>query len=313
MQLKLYLIVILLFINLFSQFAIVDGSIEKSVNDRVTGYIIIPILLLYLSLSSAISFSRNIGRIKSKQVKFAEGNINVEMRKSYSNDELGDIEKNLDKMAGNLSSVIRAVLITSTKLAGISEMLAAGTEEASASISEVEMTVKEINRSANKQSSFISQVNEKLERHLLEVQKISQEIFFASTSVVKVASRTNILALNASIEAAKAGKAGKGFNIVATQVRDLSKDAKSSASSITEQVEEINYNLKSNVDNILEEVRGIRKIAEETALGASEADSSTSEQVLMLSEISETSNELSDLAKNMQVLLAELNVIKAEN
>lgn len=286
--------------------AITETVQSRNLNLQITLFTI----LTFIVLTTTFNLTRNISRISRKQANFASGNLQIEKRFSYSNDELGDVEKSFDNMASNLSSIIRAVVITSTKLAGISEMLAAGTEEASASINEVEGTVKGINSSAHLQNSYINEVSDRLEHHLLEVQRISQEIYFASTSVVKVASRTNILALNASIEAAKAGKAGRGFNIVAKQVRDLSKDAKVSANSISEQVEQININLKDNISDILDEVRRIRKIANETASGAGEAEVSTSEQVLMLSEISETSSELADLAHNMQSLLKELNVVK---
>ena len=266
------------------------------------------IIVSAIAVLTAITLRITLSRLSKKQKHVSLGNIDVVMRKRYPNDEIGDVERGFDEMATSLKSIITGVLDTSYRLAGISEMLAAGTQEASASITDVSNTVQEISDGATRQNMQINQINEKLIDHQAQIRRASVEIANASFFVVKVAQRTNTLGLNAAIEAAKAKEYGKGLGIVADQVRLLSNDAKKSANSISEQVEEINTTIRKTIDSVIEDVKQVQKVASETVQGANEANSSTSEQVIMLSEIAATTNELSELAQQLNNLLHEFKI-----
>ncbi|MCE7733608.1 MAG: methyl-accepting chemotaxis protein, partial [Candidatus Heimdallarchaeota archaeon] len=224
-----------------TQFNDLKNSIRERVQVRDQWLAIgLAIIVSAIAVLTAITLRITLSRLSKKQTQVSLGNIDVVMRKRYPNDEIGDVERGFDEMATSLKSIITGVLDTSYRLAGISEMLAAGTQEASASITDVSNTVQEISDGATRQNMQINQINEKLIDHQAQIRRASVEIANASFFVVKVAQRTNTLGLNAAIEAAKAKEYGKGFGIVADQVRLLSNDAKKSANSISEQVEEIN-------------------------------------------------------------------------
>ncbi|MHA2251506.1 MAG: methyl-accepting chemotaxis protein [Candidatus Kariarchaeaceae archaeon] len=258
------------------------------------------LLILLITIQMATSF-RKIG--KEYQI-LSQGNLAVLGKsKRYASNEFGQMHKGFDTMVNNLRDILEVLQSASERMAGISEELAAGSEEASASVNEVSETVREFSAGSSEQNLLLNRVSGKLNEHQQEVEEAAKRIGETSSFVLKVAKRTNILGLNASIEAAKAGKFGRGFNVVAEEVRNLSEDTKGSANQIANLIEEIEYNMKNTVDEILREVNITKEVAENTAAGSEEANAATSEQVIMLKEISQTSNELSLLAQELREVI----------
>ena len=78
----------------------------------------------------------------------------------------------------------------------------------------------------------------------------SQEIGEFVNIITNIAQQTNLLALNASIEAARSGEAGKGFTVVANEVKELARETAKSAKDITCRVEAIQSSSKESTDAI---------------------------------------------------------------
>ncbi|KMT22004.1 methyl-accepting chemotaxis protein [Clostridium cylindrosporum] len=85
---------------------------------------------------------------------------------------------------------------------------------------------------------------------ITELEKQSNEVGDIVQAVVRIADQTNLLALNAAIEAARAGEHGRGFAVVADEVRNLAEISEKSARNITELVDEIQKNVKIVVKDI---------------------------------------------------------------
>lgn len=273
---------------------------EDDINFRLyIGTLSTSLLMIVILTISVISMLIIFKRLEKKFEIVSEGNLSIELKRSYGKTEFDNLEKAFDNIVVQLRSALGTIQITSERLSGFAEELAAGSEEASSSIKEVSDTMREFSGGASEQNIMLSRVTNKLQDHLEDVDRSSTRIGETSNFVLKVAKRTNILGLNASIEAAKAGRYGRGFNVVAEEVRDLSETTKGSANQIAEIIDNVQHSISKAVEDILREVNIVKEVAENTAAGSEEVSAATLEQVTMLEEISETSAELASLSQEL--------------
>ncbi|XKB99668.1 methyl-accepting chemotaxis protein [Niallia sp. JL1B1071] len=127
---------------------------------------------------------------------------------------------------------------------------------------------------------------------LLEQSSVAEENIRKTSEVVsiikKVADQTNLLGLNAAIEAARAGEKGKGFEVVANEIRKFSKETVTFTQTIAQTMEQI-----KNTTNSINE--SIEKIA---AIGEKQADSIQHTSVFM-EQILEMAKKLNDYSNKL--------------
>lgn len=239
------------------------------------------------------------------EISDGEGNLTVHLN-SQSTDELGELSRafnrfiekirnsvshaaqtanTLEDKAGALRNTANQTLTIchhqDNKLGELSQALS----ETSAFSSEIEeriRTAKHTTEEISEQSANIAQLSHKsrmagqqlivdVEEAVIEIEQLeqdSQKISDVMSSIAEIAAQTNLLALNAAIEAARAGEQGRGFAVVADEVRNLSLKTQTSAEQINQQIE----TLQEKVRHATQAIRKTQSKTTDRLTDSSKAD-----------------------------------------
>ena len=110
---------------------------------------------------------------------------------------------------------------------------------------QVSATIEELSASANN----ISYQQEELNTEITQVGVITEQINSILDAIKSIASQTKMLGLNASIEAARAGELGKGFSVVAKEIKNLAEDSKETANTISKLITKIQDSVTGTIKN----------------------------------------------------------------
>ena len=171
----------------------------------------------------------------------------------------------------------------STSASGMSEAVnsvSAAVEEMVASATEIEGRCEQENKVVKKSQSEAANADIAMK----ELQGLVEKIGAITQVIEDIASQTNLLALNATIEAAGAGDAGKGFTVVANEVKQLSRQTATATGDIRGQVEQI----QSVAHNVSERISQVAKIIMDIESSSQATLHSVQEQRFAISDISQS-------------------------
>lgn len=201
-----------------------------------------------------------------------------------------------DEVLAEHEQLSRAVAQVSEALQSLQEKIAPiaqNTDENLAQIQEALASMNTLTQTAQTMLTAVDDINTSVTSIAGDIKGYEQIL----KEISSIASQTNILAINASIEASRAGAAGKGFAVVANEVRSLATKSNSTVQRAKEYTERIEQSIESINDN----VANIVAKANETA------DNATS----MADILDQTSNHSADVTKNIQEISAITEEINA--
>ncbi len=223
-----------------------------------------------------------------------------------------EIEKNVQ----NLTSSLEHLSSTTTSMSKRAKVTMAGSKEVSSSIVQVNDAVSNISNKVETMLSSITSISKSSEEGkkiaiearkqskntttaILKLDEESEKIGDTINIISQIAFQTNILSLNAAVEAATAGEAGKGFAVVAQEVRNLATRSNEAAKEITNAI----LLIQSLVKNSLESINSIDNTIEQITSMSTHISDSISEQQTISNEVSsittETSSEINEITNTM--------------
>ncbi len=281
----------------------------------------------------------------------ANGDLTVKID-SDRTDETGQLLNSMNNMAANLKKLIADIKETSSNMASASEQLSASSEEMSKGVTsqsdrstqiasaahEMSQTVVEIARNASSIASSASgtaniakEGEHIVDKSVSEVKDIAATVSESSKVMVslgersrqigdiirvisEIADQTNLLALNAAIEAARAGEQGKGFAVVADEVRKLAERTAKATSEIGSMIGAIQEEVQKSVtsmDEVSKMVGTGVEFSTQTGEALHKIVSSVSELQMMVQQIASATEEMSATSEQISGdIMAVANVSK---
>ncbi|MFD2207340.1 methyl-accepting chemotaxis protein [Kiloniella antarctica] len=193
--------------------------------------------------------------------------------------------------------------------------VAAASEELAASINEIMQQVQRSGQVAANATQEADGANSKMDQLTTAAQKIGEVV----SLIAEIAEQTNLLALNATIEAARAGEAGKGFAVVASEVKSLASQTAKATEEIEQQVNDIQSATGSvggaikDIQTIIDEINQISTVISSSIEEQSSATAEIASSISVASQNTSTASEQISLVENSvnQTNGASQNVLAA--
>ncbi|MBV2129227.1 methyl-accepting chemotaxis protein [Arsukibacterium indicum] len=285
----------------------ISSAINSVILFSVIASIVLTAICIGLTIIFANSLSNSIRQVGDDLLQMSGdgGDLTKRLDDSHNN-ELGHLAKGFNAIIGKIRELVAEIQNTETAIKSGIEQLAqlanntfnsteqqrAQTDQVATAITEMGQTIAEVSgiahrtaqdtesavhdtHSTNDNMALTSRTMQQLNTVMGDIEKTIVDFAdqaAAINSVVEVinaiSEQTNLLALNAAIEAARAGEQGRGFAVVADEVRNLAKRTQDSTLEIREQISQLQHTAQQSTSAIQQGTASSKKVADNTEQSA---------------------------------------------
>ncbi|MES9992431.1 MAG: methyl-accepting chemotaxis protein [Candidatus Thiodiazotropha sp.] len=296
---------------------------------------------------------RPIDEVVVSMTAIADGNLNCQIPTSNTKDETSQLVQGLRSMVSQLREVMGEITSSTEELSGATQQLTSvanrgsqqiesqreETDQVATAVTEMASTIHEVARNASEAASAtteasstatngktivqqtINSINALADNIqnagdvITALQKESNGIGSVLSVIRSIAEQTNLLALNAAIEAARAGEAGRGFAVVADEVRTLASRTQQSTEEIQQMIEKLQSEATAAVKAVKDSQESSKQTVEQASI-AEQALESITDSVTTITDmnthIATAAEEQSNVAEMISVNVNNIVGLSAE-